>query len=185
MGRFKMGRKTSPTKLTLAYQSSSSLVSLTDLFSIYLNYPSINLSIYVSICLSIYLSIQPLQPIHLSMALSPCGHWLFFQVSNLYTVGRTPWTEDQLVARPLPAHRTTQRQNKRTHTSMPRVGFRAMIPVFELAKTLHGLDRAATVLCDVGSGITTGWYPVEGVVRLRVGLSNWKTGKIQQRTVGT
>jgi hypothetical protein len=30
----------------------------------------------------------------------------------LYTVGKTPWTRDQPVARPLPTHRTTQIQNK-------------------------------------------------------------------------
>jgi hypothetical protein len=29
--------------------------------------------------------------------------------------GRTPWTSDQLVARPLPKHRTTQTQNKHIH----------------------------------------------------------------------
>jgi hypothetical protein len=29
----------------------------------------------------------------------------------LYTVGRTPWTGDQHVTRPLPTHRTTQTQN--------------------------------------------------------------------------
>jgi hypothetical protein len=35
---------------------------------------------------------------------------------SFFTVGRTPWTSDQLVARPLPKHRTTQTQNKRIHT---------------------------------------------------------------------
>jgi hypothetical protein len=34
---------------------------------------------------------------------------------SFYTVGRTPWTGDQPVARPLPKHRTTQTQNKRIH----------------------------------------------------------------------
>jgi hypothetical protein len=29
---------------------------------------------------------------------------------------------------------------------MPRVGFEPMIPVFERAKTVHALDRAATVI---------------------------------------
>jgi hypothetical protein len=38
---------------------------------------------------------------------------------SLYTDGRTPWTGDQAVARPLPTHRTTQPQNKRTQISMP------------------------------------------------------------------
>jgi hypothetical protein len=67
--------------------------------------------------------------------------WLYSPLSDLnsvfsflilYTVSRTPWTEDQPVARPLPTH-ITQSQNKRTETSMPRVGFEAMIPVFERA----------------------------------------------------
>jgi hypothetical protein len=53
---------------------------------------------------------------------------------------------DQLVARPLPTHRTTQTQNKRTHTSVPRVGFEPAIPVLERAKTVHALDRAAAVI---------------------------------------
>jgi hypothetical protein len=33
-----------------------------------------------------------------------------------FTDGRTPWTSDQLVARPLSKHRTTQTQNKHIHT---------------------------------------------------------------------
>jgi hypothetical protein len=37
------------------------------------------------------------------------GPWpLFFSFLNLYTFGRTPWTGDQPVARPLPAYKTTQ-----------------------------------------------------------------------------
>jgi hypothetical protein len=39
----------------------------------------------------------------------------FFNFSILYTVGRTPWTGHQPVAKPLPTHRTTQTQNKRTN----------------------------------------------------------------------
>jgi hypothetical protein len=38
----------------------------------------------------------------------------FFSFLILYTVGRTPWTGDQTVARPLPIPRTTQTQNKHT-----------------------------------------------------------------------
>jgi hypothetical protein len=41
---------------------------------------------------------------------------------------------------------TTQTQNKRTQTSTPRVGFESMIPAFERAKTVHALDRLATVI---------------------------------------
>jgi hypothetical protein len=77
---------------------------------------------------------------------SPCGRRLLLQFLSAYTVGRTPWTGDQPVARPLPTHRTTQTQNKCTHTSMSRVGFEPRFPVFERLKTVHALDRAATVI---------------------------------------
>jgi hypothetical protein len=70
----------------------------------------------------------------------------FFNFLILYTDGRTPWTGDQLVARPLPTHRTTQTQNKRTQTSMPSVGFKPMIPAFERTKIVYALDHAATVV---------------------------------------
>jgi hypothetical protein len=73
---------------------------------------------------------------------SPLDLGRFFSVFILYTVGRTPWTEDQSVARPL----HTQTQNKNTQIFMPRVGFEHTIPVFERAKTVHALDRAATVI---------------------------------------
>jgi hypothetical protein len=87
------------------------------------------------------------QNIYLSMALQPfVAPWPLFQVLDLYTVGRTPWTGDQPVARKLPTHRTTQTQNKRTQTSMPQVGFQPTIPVFEQAKTVHASDRTATVI---------------------------------------
>jgi hypothetical protein len=49
--------------------------------------------------------------------------------SKTKTSGRTPWTGDQPIARPLPAHRATQTQNKRTQTSMPWVGFEPTICV--------------------------------------------------------
>jgi hypothetical protein len=71
----------------------------------------------------------------------------------LYTVGRTPWMGNQPVARPLPTHRMTQIQNKR---------FEPTISAFEWAKTVHALDREATVIgkifiyyvkssCSIGS----------------------------------
>jgi hypothetical protein len=49
---------------------------------------------------------------------------------------------DQPVARPLSA----QTQSKLAQTSMPRMGIEPTIPVFERAKTVHALDRAATVI---------------------------------------
>jgi hypothetical protein len=70
----------------------------------------------------------------------------FFSFLIFYTVGTTLWTGDQPVARPLPTHRTTQTQNKRTQIHMPRVRFEPTIPMFELAKTVHALDRAATLI---------------------------------------
>jgi hypothetical protein len=63
---------------------------------------------------------------------------VFFSVSLiLFTVGMTPWTGDQPVARSLHTHRTPQRQNKCTQTWMPRVGFEPTTPVFEKSKTVH------------------------------------------------
>jgi hypothetical protein len=61
-------------------------------------------------CLLLYLSVV-LQPF--------AGPRLLFNFLILCTVGRTPWTGDQPVARSLP-----------TQTSMPRVGFEPTIPVF-------------------------------------------------------
>jgi hypothetical protein len=81
----------------------------------------------------------------LSMALQPFEPWTYFQFLNLYSAGRTPWTGNQNVVRPLLTHRT-QTQIKRAQTSMPRVAFEHTTPVFEQAKTVHALDRGATVI---------------------------------------
>jgi hypothetical protein len=89
---------------------------------------------------------------YLSTALVDLGR--FFSFLILYTVGRTPWTGDQPVARPLPTHRTIQTQNKRKQTSVPRVVFEPTIPVFERAKTVHASDRAATVIGEWRYGST-------------------------------
>jgi hypothetical protein len=85
---------------------------------------------------------------------SPCGPWSLFQFPNLYTVGRTRWTGDQPVARPLPTQRTTQTQNKRTQTCMPWVGFEPKIPASERGTTIHTLDREVTVI-----GILNTYWP--------------------------
>jgi hypothetical protein len=69
----------------------------------------------------------------------------FFSFIILYTVGRTPWTWDQPVARPLSTHTITEAQN--IQTSMPWLGSEHTIPAFKRAKTVHDLDRAATVIC--------------------------------------
>jgi hypothetical protein len=85
--------------------------------------------------------------IYLYMALeSFLDFGCFLSFLLLYAVGRTPWTVDQPVARPLPTHGTTPKQNIRTQTSMPCVGFEPTIPAFERAKTVHASDRATTVI---------------------------------------
>jgi hypothetical protein len=90
------------------------------------------------------------------MALQPfVGPWPLLQFRNLsYTDGRTPRTSDQPVARPLPTRRTTQTQNKRTQTSMTRTGFEPTIPPFERGKSVHALDRAATMLGQTASKLS-------------------------------
>jgi hypothetical protein len=62
---------------------------------------------------------------------SPLRTLAFYSVpSSFFANGRTPWTSDQLVARPLPKHRTKQTQKKRIHT--PNIhalnGIRTTIP---------------------------------------------------------
>jgi hypothetical protein len=77
----------------------------------------------------------------LCWALASCSFRNIF-----YAGGRTPWMNDQPIARPLPTHRTTQTQNKRTHR-YPCLEWDSNppIPAFEVAKTVHALDHAATV----------------------------------------
>jgi hypothetical protein len=77
----------------------------------------------------------------------------FFSHFDHFTDSRTPWTSDQLVTRPLPKHWTTH-----THTKHPClcVGFEPTIPASERAKTVHALDRAATVTgfhCSYGDTV--------------------------------
>jgi hypothetical protein len=83
------------------------------------------------------------------MALQPfVGPWPHFSFLIFYAVCRTPWTAYQQVARPLPTHTGQRKQNKRTQTSVPHVGLEPTIPVFKRAKTVHALDRAATVIAN-------------------------------------
>jgi hypothetical protein len=69
-----------------------------------------------------------------------------FQFHDHFTDGRTLLTSDQLVARPLPKHRTSQTQIKHVHETFMRcVGFEPTIPASERAMAVHALDRSATV----------------------------------------
>jgi hypothetical protein len=71
------------------------------------------------------------------------GPWHLFQFLEPVR-GRTPWTGDQPVARSLPRHRTTL--GIKVQASMPQVGFETPISMFERAKTVKALERAATVI---------------------------------------
>jgi hypothetical protein len=70
-----------------------------------------------------------------------------FQFLNLLHSEQTPWMGDQPDVRPLATHRTTQIQNKRTQYIYPCPEWDSN-PLFERAKTVHTLDRAATVVCQ-------------------------------------
>jgi hypothetical protein len=50
------------------------------------------------------------------MALQPLWTLAAFQFPDLFTFGGTPWTSDQLVARPLSKHKTAKAQNKHVYT---------------------------------------------------------------------
>jgi hypothetical protein len=68
--------------------------------------------IYIIIIIFIIIIIKTLQPF--------VGPWPPFQfLDPIHTIGRTPWTGDQPVWKPLPTHRTTQTQNKRTQYRHP------------------------------------------------------------------
>jgi hypothetical protein len=99
------------------------------------------------------------------MALQPLWTLTSFQSPDLFTIGRTSWTSDQLVARPLNTGQHKHRINTytlniraisgiRTHDHSVRanehssclrpLGYRDRL-ASKRAKTVHGLDRAATV----------------------------------------
>jgi hypothetical protein len=66
---------------------------------------------------------------------------------SFFIDGRTPWTSDQPVTRPLlNTGQHKHRMNTYTYqTSMPCVVFEPTIPASKRAKTVLALDRAATV----------------------------------------
>jgi hypothetical protein len=67
--------------------------------------------------------------------------WPLFSFLILYSVGRTPWTGYQPVARQVSTNRKTQTQYKRTQISMPWVGFETAVPAFQREKTGSCLRR--------------------------------------------
>jgi hypothetical protein len=126
-------------------EASNRPMRLPALFLVVVSSICLSLSVCPSVSLSLCLCLTVSLDIYLWLY-SPYGPWPVLHFLNPRTAGRTPWTEDQPVARPLPTHRTTQTQNIHTQTSMPRVVFEPTIPVFERVKTVHALDRAPTVI---------------------------------------
>jgi hypothetical protein len=90
---------------------------------------------------------QHLELHYLSLALPTfIGPWPLVQFPDLIHGRYDSLDGDQLVSRPLPAHSMAQTYSKRTQTPMPQVGFELTTPVFQRAKTVQALDRAATVI---------------------------------------
>jgi hypothetical protein len=88
--------------------------------------------------------------IYLSVVLQPfVGPWQNFQFLDLVTqsVGHLERGISPSQGRYL--HTGQHKHNKRTQTFMRQVRFEPAIPVFERAKTVHALDRAATVIGTV------------------------------------
>jgi hypothetical protein len=102
------------------------------------------------VCLHTYMthSVVSASILYQSMALHPfVAPWTLFQFLDLFTrsvgfLGRgiSP-SQGRYLHTGQHKHRT-----KRTQTSIPQVGFEPTIPVFEQAKTVRVLDRAATVV---------------------------------------
>jgi hypothetical protein len=71
----------------------------------------------------------------------------FASVTRPRRVGRSPWTGDQLVARPLPVHKHRKTYTQHEHqTCMPEAGFEPTIQAFKQAKTVPALDHWDTVV---------------------------------------
>jgi hypothetical protein len=74
------------------------------------------------------------------------GPWgRFFSFFNPIPIVRTPWTGIS-PSQGSYLHTEQHEQNKRTQTSMTRVRFEPTTPAFKWAKTVHALDRTATVI---------------------------------------
>jgi hypothetical protein len=107
------------------------------------------LSLSLSLTLSLSLSFLLLPLWSIGHPWNALFHFSFLILRQ--SVGLLGWWINPLL-RPLPTHRTTLTQTKHWQTSMLWVGFEPTIPAFEQAKTVHALDRAATV---IGTKYTT------------------------------
>jgi hypothetical protein len=124
---------------------------------------------HMSLWRGVSLSGKVIFSLSLSLSLwlySPLKLGRFFSFLILYLVGRTPWTADQPVARPLPTHGNTNRIKAHRHPclewdSSPR-------SQCWRAKTVDPLDRAPTVIGTYLIGLSTidqGWSRCWGRLR--------------------
>jgi hypothetical protein len=139
---------------------------------------STNSHIFLNICL--FLCVWLYSPLDLGR---------FFSFLILYTVGRAPWTREQPVARPLTTHRTTQTQNKRKHTSMPRVVFEPMTPVLVCMKKVHDSVRPLWLVLNIllciiswlNNKSCTGRYKITRYSYWVIGMTYWIIGSRKPR----
>jgi hypothetical protein len=95
-----------------------------------------NLSIYLSVCLSIYPFCSHLK--HRASVKCFVSIQFLIESVGLLGLGISP------VARALPTE--VNAYNRRRQTSVPWVGFESTIPVSERAKTFHALDITVTMI---------------------------------------
>jgi hypothetical protein len=103
---------------------------------------------------------------------------LSLRFSRSYTVGRTPWTGDQIVAKPLPVnkHRKTRARaqthtHTHTNTKHPSTDWDSN-PRSRLPKAVHALDRSATVTGLCGNYLSQTIRNIEVVNSWRIGNDN-------------
>jgi hypothetical protein len=98
---------------------------------------------------------------------------------NFKTAARTRLAAAKSVARPLPKQENTHTQTEEARTDIhSRVGLEPMVPVLELAKALHALGRATTVISSVQSilvndadcSIANSLYPPSFLIRVNDGF---------------
>jgi hypothetical protein len=115
--------------------------------------------------------------------------WPFFSSVILYTESVGLLGRGISPSQGLCLHTGQHKHNKRTYTSVCGVGFKPTTPVFERAKTVHALDRAATVMGDQSSSVPNltlqcALLPVEGSVTNQhwcEWFSNWRGSMREMR----
>jgi hypothetical protein len=120
------------------------------------------------ICLSVHPSIHP--SIYGSTPF--VGPWPLFQFLDLFTQSVALLGRGISPSQGRYLHIGQHKQNKRIQTSIPQVGFEHTIPVFKWTKTVHALDRAATVIrhvlrLPVGKRVTSSVVQIQSGAELQ------------------